>query len=193
MHSYSTVHQLTCLGTSQQNGRAERKLRHILDTVRALLLSAKVPALFWGEVALHAIYAINCIPSPVIQNQTPYKPLFRTLPDYHHLHSFSSACFFLLQPYEHNKLKSRSRLFCFLNLGETQKEYRCYDPIFYRLHIFRNVVFWEHRPFVELSHFRASLSSSSVLDLFPNEAHIPSVVDLDPPVVAPDSPIDLSV
>ncbi|RVW69856.1 Retrovirus-related Pol polyprotein from transposon RE1 [Vitis vinifera] len=32
--------------TSQQNGRAERKLRHILDTVRALLLSAKVPAHF---------------------------------------------------------------------------------------------------------------------------------------------------
>ena len=40
LHSYGTVHQLTCPGTSQQNGRAERKLCHILDTVRALLLSA---------------------------------------------------------------------------------------------------------------------------------------------------------
>ena len=46
LHSYGTVHHLTCPDTSQQNGRAERKLRHILDTVRALLLSAKVPALF---------------------------------------------------------------------------------------------------------------------------------------------------
>ena len=46
LHSYGTVHHLTCSGTSQQNGRAERKLRHILDTVRALLLSAKVPAPF---------------------------------------------------------------------------------------------------------------------------------------------------
>ena len=66
LHSYGTVHQLTCLGTSQQNGRAERKLRHILDTVRALLLSAKVPAPFWVEATLHAVHAINCIPSPVI-------------------------------------------------------------------------------------------------------------------------------
>ena len=33
LHSYGTVHHLTCLGTSQQNDRAERKLRHILDTV----------------------------------------------------------------------------------------------------------------------------------------------------------------
>ena len=59
LHSYGTVHQLTCPGTSQQNGRAEQKLRHILDTVRALILFAKVPAPFWGETALHAVHAIN--------------------------------------------------------------------------------------------------------------------------------------
>ena len=46
LHSYDTVHHLTCPGISQQNGRAERKLRHILDIVRSLLLSAKVFAPF---------------------------------------------------------------------------------------------------------------------------------------------------
>ena len=93
LHSYGTVHQLTCPGTSQQNGRAKQKIRHILNTVRALLLSAKVPAPFWGEVALHAV---NRIPSPVIQNQTPCERLFRSPPDYHYLRSFGSACFVLL-------------------------------------------------------------------------------------------------
>ena len=43
-----------------------------------------------------------------------------------------------------------------------------------------NVVFWEHRSFVELSHFHSFLSTSSVLDLFPNEPHIPSIVTPDP-------------
>ena len=85
------------------------------------------------------------------------------------------------------------RLCCFIGYGEIQKGYQCYNPIFRRLHISRNVVFWEHRSFVELSHFRASLSSSSVLDLFPDKAHIPSVIAPDLPVVAPDSPIDFSV
>ena len=70
MHSYDTIHQLTCLGTSQQNGRAEQKLCHILDIVRALILFAKVLAPFWGETALHVVHAINRIPSAVIQNQT---------------------------------------------------------------------------------------------------------------------------
>ena len=46
LHTYGTINQLTCPSTSQQNGRAERKLRHILDIVHALLLSTKVPAPF---------------------------------------------------------------------------------------------------------------------------------------------------
>ena len=81
LHSYDTIHQLTCLGISQQNGRAKRKLLHILDTVHALLLFAKVPAFFFlgGEAALHAVHAINRIPSLVIHNQTPYERLFGPL------------------------------------------------------------------------------------------------------------------
>ena len=81
----------------------------------------------------------------------------------------------------------------FLGYDETQKVYQCYDLVFHRLRIFRNVVFYEHRSFVEFSHFCASLSSFSVLDLFSDEAHIPPVVAPDPTVVAPDSPVDFSV
>ena len=54
-------------------------------------------------------------------------------------------------------------------------------------------MFWEHRSFVKLSHFHASLSSSFVLDLFLDEAHIPPVFAPDPPAVAPDSLVDFSV
>ena len=96
LHSYGTLHQLTCLGISQQNGRAERKFRHILDTVCAFPFSTKILAPFWGKAVLHAVHTINCIPSPVIQNQTPYKHLFGSPLDYHHLRSFDSACFILL-------------------------------------------------------------------------------------------------
>ena len=165
-HSHSTIHQLTCLGISQQNGRSKWKLRHILDIIRAFILSAKVLAPFWDEAALHVVHTINRIPSPVIQNQTPYEHFFRSPPKYQHLRSFGFACLVLFQPHEHNKLKPRLRLCRFLGYGKTQKDYRCYDPISHRLRISRNVVFWEHRLFVELSYFRASLSSSFILDLF---------------------------
>jgi transposase InsO family protein len=41
-----TLPHRSCPNTSQQNGCAERKHRHILDTVRALLLSASIPEHF---------------------------------------------------------------------------------------------------------------------------------------------------
>ena len=144
LHFYGTIHHLTCLGTSQQNGRAETKFHHILDTVHALLLFAKVLVPFWGEAALNAVHAINRIPSAVIHNQTPYERLFGSPIDYHHLRSFGSACFVLLQPHKHNKLKPRSKLYCFLGYGETQKGYRYYDPVSHHLRVSHNVVFWEH-------------------------------------------------
>ena len=46
LYSHGTIHQFLCPGTFQQNERAERKLRQILDTVRALFLSSKVHVLF---------------------------------------------------------------------------------------------------------------------------------------------------
>ena len=44
LHQFVTVPHSSCVGTSQQNGRAERKLRHILDIVRAITIAASNPS-----------------------------------------------------------------------------------------------------------------------------------------------------
>lgn len=41
-----TIIHRSCPGTSQQNGRAERKHRHILNTTRAFLISFFCPEIF---------------------------------------------------------------------------------------------------------------------------------------------------
>ncbi|CAA0828253.1 Uncharacterized mitochondrial protein AtMg00710, partial [Striga hermonthica] len=91
-----TLVQRSCPYTSQQNGRAERKHRHILDTVRALLISAQCPDRFWGEAALTAVYAINRLPSSVIRDVSPFERLYGQSPDYTQLRPFGCACFVLL-------------------------------------------------------------------------------------------------
>uniref|UniRef100_A0A2N9GYR8 CCHC-type domain-containing protein n=1 Tax=Fagus sylvatica TaxID=28930 RepID=A0A2N9GYR8_FAGSY len=63
-------------GTSQQNGRAERKHCHILDSVRAFLISASFPERFWGKAALTALYTINRLPSSILQNVSPFERLY---------------------------------------------------------------------------------------------------------------------
>jgi hypothetical protein len=164
---YGTIFHTSCAGTSQQNGRAECKLHHILDTVRALTNVASTPASFWGEAALIAVYTINRCLSPVIQNTTPYEWLFDTTPNYSLLKVFGCVCFVLLQPHECTKLQSHSQLCCFLGYGLEEEGYRCYDPVAKHLRVSRHVVFWEYKMFYSLPLFSAG-NSDSQADPLPN-------------------------
>ena len=184
LRQHGTLPHRSCPGTSQQKARAERKHRHILNTVRALLTSASCPEQFWGEAALTAIYTMNRVPSPNTNNQSPYERLYNHPPDYSTLKVFGSACFVLLQPHERTKLESRARLCCFLGYGIEHKGYRCWDPSSKRLRVSRHVVFWEHKMFSSMSQFHLSPSSTPFLftdpsvDLFPDTFDVGSHSEL---------------
>ena len=60
------IHQTTCPYTSQQNGVAERKNRHLIETARTLLLESNVPLRFWGDEVLTSCCLINKMPSSSI-------------------------------------------------------------------------------------------------------------------------------
>ncbi|KAJ9535710.1 hypothetical protein OSB04_un001136 [Centaurea solstitialis] len=77
--SQGTISQYSCPGTSPQNGRAERKHRHILDIIRTLLIYAKR---FWGEAAFTAVYTINRHLTLILQNKSPYEALHGITPAY---------------------------------------------------------------------------------------------------------------
>jgi hypothetical protein len=159
---YGIIFHISCVGTSQQNGQAERKIHHILDTVRAFTNAASTPVSFWGETTLTAVYTINQCPSPVVQNTTPYERLFDTAPNYSLLKVFGCVCFVLLHPHKRTKLQPRSQLCYFLGYGLEKKGCRCYDPVAKRLRVFRHVVFWEHKMFYSLPSFSAGNSDSQV-------------------------------
>ena len=46
LHQFGIVPHSSYAGTSQQNGKAERKLRHILYVVRATTIAASTPSRF---------------------------------------------------------------------------------------------------------------------------------------------------
>ncbi|PNX78464.1 hypothetical protein L195_g034442 [Trifolium pratense] len=94
-----------------------RKHLHILDSVRVMLISASCPERAWGEAALTAVHIINCFPSYVLGNVSPFERLYLTTPDYNSLKVFCCTCFVLLWPHEYTKLKPRARLCCFLGYG----------------------------------------------------------------------------
>jgi len=69
------LHETTSSRTAQQNGVAECKNRHIIETTRALLIGAHVPQHYWIDAVTYAVYLINRMPSQVLSFNTPLQTL----------------------------------------------------------------------------------------------------------------------
>uniref|UniRef100_A0A2N9GBB0 Integrase catalytic domain-containing protein n=1 Tax=Fagus sylvatica TaxID=28930 RepID=A0A2N9GBB0_FAGSY len=78
----ATSHMTYDKGTPEQNGIAERKHRHIVETGLTMLLHAQLPKYLWVDAFTTAVYLINRLPSSVIQMQTPFYKLYGTHPTY---------------------------------------------------------------------------------------------------------------
>ena len=105
LSSEGTLVQLSCPGAHAQNGVAERKHRHIIETARTLLISSFVPSHFWGEAVSTTVYLINRQPSSKLSDKCPGEVLFGT-PHYDHLRVFGCTCYVLLAPRERTKFSA---------------------------------------------------------------------------------------
>ena len=88
LQSHGIISQRSCPFTPQQKGVAERKNRHLLDVVHTLLIESCVPSHFWCEALSTAVYLINRLPSPTLNDDSPYFYLFGHAPNYSNLHIF---------------------------------------------------------------------------------------------------------
>ena len=77
---HGILHQTSCVYTPAQNGVAERKNRHLLETARALLFQMHVPKHFWADAVSTTCFLINRMPSLVLNWDTPYHILFPNKP-----------------------------------------------------------------------------------------------------------------
>lgn len=133
------------MGTPQQNGRVERKHRHILNVARALRFQANLPIEFWGECVLTACYLINRTPSSVLQNATPYERLYGKAPSYDNLRVFGSLCYAHNQLRGGDKFASRSRRCVFVGYPHGKKGWRLFDIEKTEFFVSRDVLFSESK------------------------------------------------
>ncbi|PKU88027.1 Retrovirus-related Pol polyprotein from transposon TNT 1-94 [Dendrobium catenatum] len=144
LKQHGILHQISCPYTPKQNGVAERKHRHVIETTRSLLDTASVPYKYWPDAVLTATYLINRIPSPNTDNVSPYELLNHKAPSYAHLRTFGSACFPLIPANARHKLQPKAQLCVFLGYSDNYKGYKCCDLHNNKIIFSRHVTFDEN-------------------------------------------------
>ncbi|XP_074304290.1 uncharacterized protein LOC141638672 [Silene latifolia] len=138
------MHQKSLPGNPQQNGRVERKHRHLLETARAMRLHANLPKRFWGECILAATHVINLLPSKVIGWKTPFEKLMGKQPDYSHLRIIGCECFASKPEPKRDKFNPKSHRCILLGYPYAQKGYKVYDLKEQMCFLSRDVTFNEN-------------------------------------------------
>ena len=152
MSQHGILHQSSCAHTPQQNGVAERKNRHLIETARTLLLRYHVPFRLWGDTILTACYLINRMPSCVLHDQIPRSLLFPDQPLYFlPSHVFGCTCFVHILTPGQDKLFAKATKCVFLGYSRLQMSYRCYSPQTHRYFLSVDVTFFEDSPFFSSS------------------------------------------
>ncbi|GJX90099.1 retrovirus-related pol polyprotein from transposon TNT 1-94 [Tanacetum coccineum] len=138
-----THHQMSCPYTPQQNGRVERKHRHLTETGLAMLFGANAPATFWVHAFSSAAHIINRLPTRLLLHKSPFEVLFNSVPSYNNFKVFECRVFPYLRPYSAHKLAARSIECIFVGYCTQYKGYKCLDPKTNRVFITRHARFDE--------------------------------------------------
>lgn len=78
-HNSKLLHRITCPYTSQQNGIAKRKHRHVVE-IGLTLLALK----FWPDAFSTSLCLIHRMPTKPLKFKCPIEVLLNAKPDYEH-------------------------------------------------------------------------------------------------------------
>ena len=93
---------------------------------------------------LPAVYLINRLPFPLLNNKSPNEKLLKHIPSYTHLKTFGSLCFVSTLPLNRSKFDPTAKPCVFIGYPAGIKGYKVLDLASKTIFVSRDVHFLEH-------------------------------------------------
>ena len=136
-------HQTSIAYQPQQNGRAERVNRVLLEKARCMLAESKLVYKFWAEAVSTACYLSNWSPKRCLAGRTPEEIWVGRKPDLSNLRIFGCRARAYVPDRLKRKLEPTSRPAIMLGYCEDQKGYRLWSEEDQQVFTASNVEFFE--------------------------------------------------
>ena len=120
------LHEFSAPYCPEQNGRAERQNRTIIEMVNTLKTDARLPNFLWAELANASAYIRNFIPLERLNGRTPYETWFGRRPDVSHLKVIGSRAFAHVS--HSRKLENRAEELVLVGYEWGSHSYRLWNP-----------------------------------------------------------------
>ncbi|KAL0415524.1 UNVERIFIED_CONTAM: Retrovirus-related Pol polyprotein from transposon TNT 1-94 [Sesamum latifolium] len=121
------VAQYTMPGSPDQNGVAERRNRTLLDMVRSMMASSKLPKSLWIEALKTVVYILNRVPTKAV-SKTPFELFKGWKPNLRHVRIWGCPSEVRVYNPQEKKLDPRTISGYFVGYAERSKGYRFYCP-----------------------------------------------------------------
>lgn len=134
------IHQRSVVYTPQQNGRAEREMRTLVEAARAMIYG--MSKVFWAEAVNTACYTLNRTgPSPV-KGKSPYELFYnKDNISLDFFHEFGCKVSVHIPKEKRLKWDNKSVEGMFVGYGENVKGYRIYFSDKHKVEVHKDVVF----------------------------------------------------
>ena len=113
----------------EQNGRAEREIRTIVESARTMLISSGVDLELWPEAINSACYVLNRVVMKQGEIMTPFEKWFSRKPGIDHLRVFGTTAYLSTPKEKRKKFDAKSRQMIIVGYEGESTNYRLWAKI----------------------------------------------------------------
>ena len=118
------IHEFSSPYIHEQNGRAEREIRTIVESARSMLFSKSIDVKLWTEAVNTACYVLNRVILQHHETETPFEKWFNRKPEIKYLRVFGTEAYINVPKEKRKKFEPKSKKITVVGYDGDSSNYR---------------------------------------------------------------------